>query len=75
MFRFSSVVYDPTTSTAEIGAGLVWDDVYRALEPHGVNVLGGRVTGVGVAGFTLGGGSSTCSLSCSWSLIFNMLYS
>ena len=27
-----------------------------ALEPHGVNVVGGRTTGVGVARFTLGGG-------------------
>lgn len=56
MSRFSEVVYDSTAQTATIGAGLVWDDVYEALEPHGVNVVGGRVTGVGVAGFTLGGG-------------------
>ncbi|KAG6908218.1 hypothetical protein DXG01_005690 [Tephrocybe rancida] len=41
-----------------IGAGLVWDDVYTALEPHGVTVVGGRVSGVGVAGFMLGGGYS-----------------
>jgi FAD/FMN-containing dehydrogenase len=52
------VTYDAGTQTASIGAGLVWDDVYAALEPHNVNVLGGRVTGVGVAGFTLGGGYS-----------------
>ncbi|KAH7887220.1 hypothetical protein F5I97DRAFT_1120742 [Phlebopus sp. FC_14] len=58
MYRFSEVVYDPAAQTASIGAGLNWDDVYAALEPHGVNVVGGRVTGVGVAGFTLGGGYS-----------------
>ena len=28
-----------------------------ALEPSGVNVVGGRVAGVGVAGLTLGGGN------------------
>ncbi len=28
----------------------------RLLHTHGVNVVGGRVTGVGVAGFILGGG-------------------
>lgn len=56
MFRFSEVKYDSTTETVDIGAGLVWDDVYAALEPLGINVVGGRVTGVGVAGFTLGGG-------------------
>jgi len=37
---------------------MIWDDVYAALEPHGVTVVGGRVPGVGVAGFTLGGGYS-----------------
>ncbi|KAH0826808.1 hypothetical protein J3R83DRAFT_5232 [Lanmaoa asiatica] len=58
MSRFSQVDYDSTAQTATIGAGLIWDDVYAALEPHGVNVVGGRVTGVGVAGFTLGGGYS-----------------
>lgn len=56
MSRFSGVKYDAASQTAEVGAGLVWDDVYAALEPLGVNVVGGRVTGVGVAGFTLGGG-------------------
>ncbi|OBZ76960.1 Bifunctional solanapyrone synthase [Grifola frondosa] len=58
MSRFGGVNYDPTAQTAEIGAGLIWDDVYAALEPFAVNVVGGRVTGVGVAGFTLGGGYS-----------------
>ena len=56
MSRFSEVSYDPGAQTVRIGAGLIWDDVYAALEPHGVNVVGGRVTGVGVAGLTLGGG-------------------
>ncbi|OSX60836.1 hypothetical protein POSPLADRAFT_1182032 [Postia placenta MAD-698-R-SB12] len=58
MTRFNSVVYDASTSTAAIGAGLTWDKVYSALEQYDVNVVGGRVTGIGVAGFTLGGGYS-----------------
>ena len=57
MYRFSDVVCNPDSQTADIGAGLLWDDVYAALEPHGVNVAGGRVSGVGVAGLILGGGS------------------
>ena len=61
MSRFSEVTYDATSQTAVVGAGLVWDDVYAALAPHGVNVVGGRVRGVGVAGFTLGGGYSWVS--------------
>ncbi|PPQ75382.1 hypothetical protein CVT24_012992, partial [Panaeolus cyanescens] len=58
MYRFSEVSYDAARQTATIGAGLLWDDVYAKLEPYGVNVVGGRVTGVGVAGFILGGGYS-----------------
>lgn len=57
MSRFGEVSYDASSSTAVIGAGLVWDDVYEVLEEQGVIVVGGRVTGVGVAGFTLGGGA------------------
>jgi FAD binding domain len=62
MTRFNKVKVDKAASTVEIGAGLMWDDVYRALDGTGLNVLGGRVSGVGVAGFILGGGErSSCS--------------
>ncbi|KIO08632.1 hypothetical protein M404DRAFT_367347 [Pisolithus tinctorius Marx 270] len=54
--RFSDVVYDPESQTATIGAGLTWDTVYAALDPLGVNVVGARGPGVGVAGLSLGGG-------------------
>jgi FAD/FMN-containing dehydrogenase len=56
MSQFSEIDYNGATQTVTLGAGLIWDDVYTALEPHGVVALGGRVTGIGVAGFTLGGG-------------------
>lgn len=29
-----------------VDAGLIWDEVYAALDPLGVGVVGGRVTGV-----------------------------
>ncbi|KAF8993652.1 FAD-binding domain-containing protein [Hymenopellis radicata] len=58
MYRFSQVEYDASTQTVAIGTGLIWDDVYAVLDPLGVNVVGGRVAGVGVAGFALGGGYS-----------------
>ncbi|CAE6384251.1 unnamed protein product [Rhizoctonia solani] len=68
LFKLSEVTYhqapaaaDGSVGTVDFGSGLVWDDVYAALEPHGVNVVGGRVTGVGVGGFTLGGGYSWLS--------------
>jgi len=56
MTRFEEIKLNTTASTVEVGAGLTWDQVYAALDPHGVNVIGGRVPGVGVAGLTLGGG-------------------
>lgn len=61
MYRFSEINYNASSQTVDVGAGLIWDDVYAALEPLGVNVVGGRVTGIGVAGFTLGGGTLSIS--------------
>ncbi|KAK7686217.1 hypothetical protein QCA50_010437 [Cerrena zonata] len=58
MSKFSDVKYNAQTQTVDVGAGLVWEKVYEVLEPLGRNVVGGRTTGVGVAGFTLGGGYS-----------------
>ena len=56
MSRFNQTKVDYTTGTVEVGAGLTWGQVYAALEPTGVNVVGGRAAIVGVAGLTLGGG-------------------
>lgn len=56
MKRFTEVTYDAEAGVAKIGAGNVWDNVYAALDPYNVSVVGGRVSGIGVAGFTLGGG-------------------
>ncbi|KAJ7871369.1 hypothetical protein B0H14DRAFT_210827 [Mycena olivaceomarginata] len=44
--------------TATIGSGLVWDDVYAVLDPLNLTVVGDRFSGVGVAGYSLGGGYS-----------------
>jgi FAD/FMN-containing dehydrogenase len=40
------------------GLGNRWLDVYKALDPHGFAVTGGRVPSVGVPGLLLGGGLS-----------------
>ena len=50
MNRFSEVTYNQLEGTATIGSGLVWEEVYEALEPFGVSVIGGRIPGVGVGG-------------------------
>jgi FAD/FMN-containing dehydrogenase len=56
MVRFNQVIINRAASLVEVGAGLIWDDVFQKLDGTGLNVVGGRVSGVGVAGFTLGGG-------------------
>lgn len=58
MYSFSDVVYDSTAQTATVGTGLLWDDVYVALQPYNVSVVGAKVTGIGVGGVVLGGGYS-----------------
>jgi FAD/FMN-containing dehydrogenase len=56
MTRFNEVIYHSSTETVEVGSGLVFDDVYKALAPYNRSVTGGRVVGIGVGGFLLGGG-------------------
>ncbi|KAK8257352.1 FAD binding domain protein [Phyllosticta capitalensis] len=53
-------------SIVSVGAGLKWVDVYNALEPHGLAVIGGRVSAIGVGGLTLGGGISFFSGLYGW---------
>ncbi|KAF6741654.1 FAD-binding domain-containing protein [Ephemerocybe angulata] len=55
---FRSIEYSNGTRTVDFGTGLRWEDVYTKLDTYGVNVVGGRAAGVGVGGFTLGGGYS-----------------
>ncbi|MEV1203457.1 FAD-binding oxidoreductase, partial [Microbispora rosea] len=50
------VVVDPAARTATIEAGCTWGEVIAAAAPYGLAPLCGSATGVGVVGFTLGGG-------------------
>ena len=65
MSRFNETKVNSASGTVEVGPGLTWDQVYATLEPTGVNVVGGRMPGVGVGGLTLGGGEYVLS-SESW---------
>ena len=56
--RLNSTRVNVKDGTVEIGPGLTWGQVYETLSPTGVNVVGGRVSLVGVAGLILGGGES-----------------
>ena len=73
MARFKDIVLNEEEGTVEIGAGLTWAEVYAYLVPKGLNVVGGRVGGVGVGGFTLGGGKHPSILECTHSLLLNVI--
>jgi FAD/FMN-containing dehydrogenase len=57
----SSVEVDAGRRIARVGAGAVWSDVIAAAAPHGLATLSGTSAGVGVVGFTLGGGTGWLS--------------
>ncbi|KAA9380785.1 FAD-binding oxidoreductase [Microbispora cellulosiformans] len=50
------IVVDASARTAVIEAGCTWGEVIAAAAPYGLAPLCGSATGVGVVGFTLGGG-------------------
>jgi FAD/FMN-containing dehydrogenase len=59
---------DPERRLATAGAGVVWAELDRATQEHGLAVTGGEVSDTGIAGLTLGGGigwlKRTCGLTC-----------
>ena len=54
--RLDDVRVDPARRTARVGAGVPWRSVIDAAVPHGLAPLSGSSSGVGVVGYTLGGG-------------------
>ncbi|RDW77834.1 hypothetical protein BP6252_05887 [Coleophoma cylindrospora] len=68
MSRFTQCTLSEDKKLVDVGLGLTWLDVYRALDPFGLAVTGGRVPSVGVPGLLLGGGlsfqNSEHGLSC-----------
>jgi len=61
MTRFNDIEYNREKQELEVGAGCLWDEVYKNKDLRGAgrNVVGGSaIAGVGVAGFLLGGGYS-----------------
>jgi hypothetical protein len=57
MKYLNSVLISEDLETTVVGTGNTWGDVYRVLDPMNRTIVGGRDTGVGVGGFTLGGAS------------------
>ena len=54
--RMNSVDVDVNARTATLGAGVRWRDVIEAGAPYGLAPLNGSSSGVGVVGYTTGGG-------------------
>ncbi|KAH8798658.1 hypothetical protein F5884DRAFT_905674 [Xylogone sp. PMI_703] len=66
--RLNDIKLSKDESTALIGTGSRWQDIYRCLEERGLAVTGARGGSVGVGGFTLGGGISFISCQYGWAL-------
>ncbi|KAE8414666.1 hypothetical protein BDV36DRAFT_311694 [Aspergillus pseudocaelatus] len=60
------ITVSPDHTTASIGVGATWGDVYSHLDPLGLSVAGGRAAQVGVGGLTTGGGISYFSPRYGW---------
>ncbi|PLB50836.1 putative 6-hydroxy-D-nicotine oxidase [Aspergillus steynii IBT 23096] len=56
LHSFNQITVNQDKSFVSVGPGATWGDVYTALDPHGVSVIGGRIPSVGVGGLMLGGG-------------------
>lgn len=57
----NDVAVDADARTVRVGPGARWGAVDRGTQAHGLVTVGGTVSTVGVAGFTLGGGSGHLS--------------
>ncbi|KAH8891930.1 oxidoreductase FAD-binding protein [Thozetella sp. PMI_491] len=52
----NSVMLSADQKVASIGGGGIWSEIYPQLVPYNLTVMGGRVSGIGVGGFSTGGG-------------------
>ncbi|PYH94157.1 FAD dependent oxidoreductase [Aspergillus ellipticus CBS 707.79] len=64
--NLDQVIYDPHNQTALIGPGLSWEEAQNGLNGTGRTIVGGRLGGVGVGGYMLGGGMSFLSSQYGW---------
>ncbi|KAK9765204.1 hypothetical protein K7432_006660 [Basidiobolus ranarum] len=54
--QFNQICVSDDKKSVIVGAGLRWGVVYDHITPYNISLVGGRVSSVGVGGFTLGGG-------------------
>jgi FAD/FMN-containing dehydrogenase len=51
-----SIRVDPEARTARAAGGVLWSELDRATQPHGLATTGGVISHTGIGGLTLGGG-------------------
>ncbi|KQR17767.1 FAD-linked oxidase [Cellulomonas sp. Leaf334] len=68
MSRMDEVTVDPVARTAVVGPGCLLRDVDAATQEHGLAAVLGFVSGVGVAGLTLGGGLGYLTRRFGWAV-------
>jgi len=51
-----SIRVDPEARTARAAGGVLWSELDRATQPHGLATTGGIISHTGIGGLTLGGG-------------------
>lgn len=56
--NLTQLVLSDDQAVVSVGAGNRWHQVYSYLAPFGLAAVEGRISEVGVSGFTLGGGIS-----------------
>ncbi|KAJ5531951.1 hypothetical protein N7494_008503 [Penicillium frequentans] len=64
--NLDQVDYDENEQTAVIGPGISWEEAQQGLDGTGRAVVGGRLGGVGIGGYMLGGGMSFLSTQYGW---------
>jgi hypothetical protein len=51
----NDITINSDRSSVSVGGGAIWKNIYAALQPMNLTVLGSRVAGLGVGGFLTGG--------------------
>lgn len=62
MRSMNSLALNEDHKVASIGGGAVWSDIYPQIVPYNLTVMGGRISGIAIGGFSTGGKYSNADL-------------
>ncbi|KAF2103683.1 FAD-binding domain-containing protein [Rhizodiscina lignyota] len=66
MGSMNSLQLSEDRKIVSLGSGGIWSEIYPVLDKYNLTVMGGRVPGIGVGGFSTGGGISYLSRRQGW---------